>query len=112
MSRTAAVEIPPEVLNILALPALPGLDEDRAAGRVCIWGGESLTIETAVDLGERQHIAGGRWFPRACHAHTGRRALQALMDHAPLCERCADDAGSCETGIGLRRLMKDGRRSA
>lgn len=101
-----------EVLALLDLPPLAKLTDAQARGAVCVWDATEATLtgEAAIDLGERHDQR--LWFPRACHHHTAERAYQALMDHAPACEQCVDDAGSCETGVGLRRLMKDGRRPA
>ncbi|MFJ8335479.1 hypothetical protein [Streptomyces sp. NPDC094437] len=100
-----------EVLAVLALPAaLDTLEEDRASGRACIWGGERLTIETAVDLGEQTDSAGRVCFLRACRRHAGQAAHRALMEHAPSCEQCTDNAGGCGLGRVLLRLIRDGRR--
>ncbi|MFF0220884.1 hypothetical protein [Streptomyces sp. NPDC004629] len=110
MSRTA-VDIQLEVLDVLALPALLGLNEDRAAGRVCIWCGQPLTIETAVDLGE-QKAEDGTCFPRACRTCTANRAHRGLFAHAPLCDLCETEATAarCIVGRGLYRLVRDNRR--
>ncbi|MEU9335798.1 hypothetical protein AB0D49_21875 [Streptomyces sp. NPDC048290] len=107
---TLAKDIPPEVLDLLALPLLEALTSDQARGAVCIWGAteKPLTAETAVDLGE-QHDEGRHWFPRACRRHTGAHAYRALQDHAPLCQPCIRDAGSCTTGVALRYLMRGWR---
>ncbi|MEU1409513.1 hypothetical protein ABZ471_46110 [Streptomyces sp. NPDC005728] len=52
---TATTDVPPEVLGALAehLPGLDGLPDERARGRGCVWRGQYLTAETAVDLGEQ-----------------------------------------------------------
>ncbi|MGW2934757.1 hypothetical protein ACWDA7_23525 [Streptomyces sp. NPDC001156] len=74
---------------------------------------ERLTAETAVDLGERRirvldsHVTA---FPRGCRPCSATAAFRALHDRTPNCEQCVDDAGSCETGIALRRLIREGRR--
>ncbi|MGW5093490.1 hypothetical protein ACWEQ1_00975 [Streptomyces nodosus] len=106
-------EIPAAVLKVLTLPALPGLDEDRAAGRVCVWGGERLAIETAVDLGEQvapSRSGDERWFPRACRACVADRAHRDLFAHGTTCTRCADPDAECPVGRGLYRLVRDARR--
>ncbi|MGW6215177.1 hypothetical protein [Streptomyces sp. NPDC055109] len=117
MSRTT-VDIAPKVLEVLALPALDTLNEDRAAGRACVWGGELLTIETAVHLGEQlspnpssTSVIGERWFPRACSNCVTARAQQGMFAHCSTCSECAAEAGRCETGRGLYRLMRQWRQS-
>lgn len=116
MSRTT-VDIPEKVLEVLALPTLSSLDEDRATGRTCVWGGELLTIETAVELGEQlspnpssTSVIGERWFPRCCSSCVTDRAKQGLFAHCSTCEACAAEAGRCETGRGLYRLMRQWRQ--
>ncbi|MFF7142212.1 hypothetical protein ACFZB5_13320 [Streptomyces nodosus] len=115
MSSTA-LEVTPEALEVLALPALLGLAEDRAAGRVCVWGGERLTIETAVDLGEQtassRWIGPGpeAWFPRACRTCVADRAHRGLIAHGSTCPQCADPDAECPVGRGLYRLVRDCRR--
>ncbi|MDT0440252.1 MULTISPECIES: hypothetical protein [Streptomyces] len=95
----------PPVEAALALPARSSLDGERAAGRVCVWGGEALTIDTAVLLDE-QRDGGAAWFPRACRRCTAQRAHQALVAHVPMCERCRDEARpDCALGEELRRLV-------
>jgi hypothetical protein len=112
---TITTEIPPEVLEALALPELAGLDEDRASGRACVWERERLTIETAVDLGEQLAPAdsastiGQRWFPRSCHQHLAQRAHDALFAHSRKCDRCKAPEG-CEIGRWMYRLMREHRR--
>ncbi|MEU9337530.1 hypothetical protein AB0D49_30945 [Streptomyces sp. NPDC048290] len=98
--------IPPEALELLALPLLESLTPDQARGAVCVWGATEnpLTAETAIDLGE-QHDGDRHWFPRACRQHTGKHAYRALQDHAPQCDNCIRDAVSCTTGAALRYLM-------
>ncbi|MFJ8332889.1 hypothetical protein [Streptomyces sp. NPDC094437] len=98
------------ITDALALPALDSLEEDRASGRACVWNGEPLTIETAVDLGEQTDAAGRVCFLRACRKHAGQVAHRALMEHAPSCEQCVDDAGGCDVGRVLLRLIREGRR--
>ncbi|MFF8448139.1 hypothetical protein ACF06Q_10605 [Streptomyces leeuwenhoekii] len=102
-------EVPPEVLDLLVLPPLDTLTSDRARGAVCLWCPVRLTVETAVDLGERTGAA-GRWWPRACGPCVGRRAHHALYAHVTVCEPCVDDVTRCETGRGLSRLVRKYRR--
>ncbi|MFJ6831555.1 hypothetical protein [Streptomyces sp. NPDC091209] len=112
---TSTTEIPPEVLAALALPALDGLAEDKAAGRTCVWGGERLTTETAVELGEQlapadsENVIGQRWFPRSCHRHLAERAHAGMFTHCWDCDRC-DDPDGCEVGRGLYRVLREHRR--
>ncbi|MFJ2817437.1 hypothetical protein [Streptomyces sp. NPDC087294] len=103
-------EVPPDALTALALPALADLDEHQASGRTCVWGGERLTIESAVDLGEQTDSAGRVCFLRSCRRHAGQAAHRALMEHAPSCEQCTDNAGGCDVGRILLRLIREGRR--
>ncbi|MFJ2607560.1 hypothetical protein ACIQOU_17240 [Streptomyces sp. NPDC091279] len=100
----------PPIEAALALPALADLDEPRATGRACVWGGERLTIETAVALGEQTDPAGRVCFLRSCRKHAGQVAHRALMEHAPSCEQCTDNAGGCGLGRVLLRLIREGRR--
>lgn len=97
----------------LSLPSLDGLSEQQVRGITCVWDGIMLTPETAINLGPRRkrHLDGHfDWYPRGCRNCTAERALRALQDHAPLCEQCVDTAEHCDTGIGLRRLIRLGRR--
>ncbi|MFE9608075.1 hypothetical protein [Streptomyces sp. NPDC006012] len=115
-SRTA-LELPAEVLEVLQLPALDALADDRVRGAACLWCGERLTGESAVDLGRRRSpltgsssVSGMTWFPRACRACVADRAHRALFDHAPTCEPCVDHAAECELGRTLYRLIRGGYR--
>lgn len=100
--------IPPEVLTVLALPALDGLDELRTTGRVCVWGGERLWIDSAIDLGEQQS-SDVTWFPRACRKCVAERAHRGLIAHEPLCQLCRskETSNSCAVGQGLYRVYRD-----
>ncbi|MEU1597274.1 hypothetical protein ABZ468_31590 [Streptomyces sp. NPDC005708] len=89
------------------------LGEAQQRGAACVWCAQTLTAETALDLGERRiKVLDGdiTAFPRGCRPCTADAAYRALMDHAPRCEQCVDDAGRCDTGVALRRLMREGRR--
>lgn len=102
-----------DALTLLTLPALDGLSKEQVRGAACIWCGTSLTADTAVDLGERRHKRlDGRYstFPRACHRCVHDAAYGVLMDHAPSCEQCVDDAAGCDMAVALRRLMREHRR--
>ncbi|MDT0435591.1 MULTISPECIES: hypothetical protein [Streptomyces] len=101
----AETDVSREVLEALALPKFAGLDEARAAGRACVWGGEPLRIETAVDLGEQVGPV-GTWFPRASRRAVAERAHRALVAHAPLCPKCRDEGRTdCALGAELHRLV-------
>ncbi|MFE0329088.1 hypothetical protein ACFW08_20345 [Streptomyces sp. NPDC058960] len=97
----------------LPLPSVGDLSEQQQRGAECVWCEAPLTAETAVDLGERRIRVLDSYvtaFPRGCRSHAGEAAYRALLDHAPDCARCVDNAASCETGVALRRLMREGRR--
>lgn len=104
-------EIP--ALELLAPPSLDGLSEQQVRGITCVWGGETLSAATAVDLGVREGRRVGQpfsWYPRACRDCVQREALRTLHVHAPTCTQCVHDAARCETGVALRRLMRHYRR--
>ncbi|MFJ9821861.1 hypothetical protein ACIRU3_42815 [Streptomyces sp. NPDC101151] len=112
---TTTTDVPPEVLGALAehLPGPDGLPDERARGRGCIWCGQHLTSETAVDLGEQVEQSDVlRWFPRGCHPCTADRAHRSMLDHASFCPLCAhaDSAAACVLGRGLYRLQRECRR--
>ncbi len=95
------------------LPDMAGLSEHRIRGRDCVWCGVTLTVETAVDLGERTNEADAgeaQWFPRGCHPCVGENAYRAILDHATSCEQCVDDVSRCETGLALWRAVRSARR--
>lgn len=97
----------------LPLPTEGTLSDPQQRGAACVWCTQPLTAETAVDLGERRirvdddHVTA---FPRGCRPCTHEYAYRALLDHAPDCDWCTADASSCDTGIALRRLIREGRR--
>jgi len=97
---------------VVDLPSVTGLSEQQVRGTACVWCGVILD-DTAVDFGaQKAQFAGSEtsWFPRGCGRCVADRAYRTLLDHAPLCEQCVDDASTCETGVSLRRLMREGRR--
>jgi hypothetical protein len=105
-----------DALALLTLPALDGLTDEQARGAVCVWDAteQPLTGDVAVYLGERMSPLEGtaspmRWFPRACRHHVRDAAHKVLMDHAPRCEQCVENAADCDTGRALLRLMRDHR---
>jgi hypothetical protein len=109
-----AVEVPANVLEVLALPALETLADARVRGAACTWCGDQLTGETAVDLGEQLTPLAGttspmRWFPRACRTCVADRAHRGLFAHAPSCALCTSEKKSadCIVGRGLYRLLRN-----
>lgn len=111
-ARTTAQDTT-EALALLPLPALDGLSKEQVRGASCIWCATTLAADTAVDLGERRHKRlDGHFstFPRACHACVHDAAYAVLMDHAPRCEQCVDEAAGCDMAVALRRLMREHRR--
>ncbi|MEU3546289.1 hypothetical protein [Streptomyces longwoodensis] len=98
-----------DVLAALTLPDLDALTADQARGAHCTWCRTRLTIETAVDLGERRH-EGVSLSPRSCRRCLADAAHRALLDHAPTCAPCTNHAAECPVGRGLYRLIRDGRR--
>ncbi|NUS22739.1 MAG: hypothetical protein HOV92_00725 [Streptomyces sp.] len=102
-----------DALALLELPALDSLTTEQVRGAACIWRGEPLTADTAVDLGERRHKRlDGRYstFPRACRRCVHEAAYKVLIGHASSCEQCVDDSSQCDTGRALLRLMREHRR--
>lgn len=108
----------PEVLGVLALPALEGVSEEQVGGRACVWCRSPLTIETAVPLGEHMTqveastaVSGMRCFPRGCRACVHERAHRGLFAHGSTCDLCRDEktAADCTVGRGLYRLVRENR---
>ncbi|MFD8396680.1 hypothetical protein ACFV2N_47975 [Streptomyces sp. NPDC059680] len=99
----ALVDIPAALLPLIPLPPLDVLPDARARGAECVWGGEPLSIATAIDLGERE-TDGIHWFPRACRPCAHRAVLAARNDHPGRCEQCTDDPSLCETRQALHTL--------
>lgn len=107
----ATTTTPP--LALLVFPGLDELSEEQVRGTACVWSGTTITTATAVDLGERRvRMLDGAisMFPRACRPCVAEQALAALHEHAPGCEQCVDEAGVCETGRVLTRLIREYRR--
>ncbi|MEU3507976.1 hypothetical protein ABZ733_08590 [Streptomyces longwoodensis] len=102
-----------DAISLLDLPPLDDLTEDQVRGTACVWCATGLSMDTAVDLGERRHkrLDGSySTFPRACRPCTRAAGIRALADHAPLCEQCTDDPGTCPEGMALQRLIREYRR--
>lgn len=114
-AETRSTSNVPDALALLQVPGLDRLVERQVHGTACVWDGVPLTVGTGVDLGERMSPQEGtaspmRWFPRACRPCVHTAAYRALLDHAPSCEQCVDDAAGCEIAVALRRLMREYRR--
>lgn len=91
-------------LDTLDLPDPAGLTEDQLCGRQCCWCPAPLTIETAVDLGQRREPVA--WFPRCCPS-----CIQAAdRTHVGMCETCVERPGACETAAALRQLVREHNR--
>lgn len=93
-------------LAALPIPDLDHLSEQQLDGHVCAWGGETLTVQTAVTVGECVH-AGRRVFLRGCRTDVGRIAMGALWEHCTGAQPCATCKKSpeCVTGRALNRLI-------
>ncbi|MBL1108505.1 hypothetical protein JK361_28625 [Streptomyces sp. 5-8] len=103
------VDVPAGLLPSLQFPDLGTLPDERGRGAACLWGGEPLSIATALDLGEHPH-EGTTLFLRGCRVCTLRAALAAHKAHPGMCEQCTDDPSICEIRRGLRRLALELRR--
>ncbi|MEU9379988.1 hypothetical protein AB0D38_02810 [Streptomyces sp. NPDC048279] len=106
-SETTSPSLSPEAaLPLLILPDVDGLSEDQRRGTACVWTGEPLTTESAIDLGERHDADGVLWFPRSGRRGVTSAALLRLQHHSQMCEQCTDDYRGCETGQALVRLVR------
>jgi hypothetical protein len=97
---------------LLPLPSLDGLVEQQVRGYTCVWGGEALANETAVNLGPRtKKRLGGTYqiSPRACRSCVRQQAARVLRIHEGSCEQCTDDASRCGTRAALEQLAREGR---
>jgi hypothetical protein len=109
MDQTVQIGIPThEVLESLPIPAR--LSDAQRQGHVCVWGGESLMAETAIDLGSRA-MEGQMTFPRACRSCLAKTAMQALFNHASgpgACPEC-QVSPCCSMGRALNRIIRQAR---
>jgi hypothetical protein len=97
-----------EALALLPLPAQ--LSDPQRNGHVCVWGGEALTTETAIDLGSRK-VEGRVVFPRACRTCVAHAATGVLFSHAIDCKDCARATEPvCEVSRALYRAVRLGRQ--
>jgi hypothetical protein len=96
-------------LTLLPLPKVSGLSALQARGAACVWCQIRLTIETAVDLGERSGPGNVLVFPRGCQECVRAAALRTYGAHADTCEQCVDNPVLCDTRRALRRLALEVR---
>jgi hypothetical protein len=101
-SRTSG----PAVADTLDLPDPAKLNADQVRGGHCLWcpTPAPLTVETAVDLGER--IEPFHWFPRCCVTCIRAQA----RNHVSMCEVCVEQPAACETAAALKRLVREHSR--
>lgn len=110
---TATQELPLEVVRLLAVPALDEQSEEQLRGAACVWDGQPLTAETAVQLGERRHRRlDGHYstFPRGCASCVAERAHSALLAHGSSCGRCVSEKELCPVDTALHRLVREAQR--
>ncbi|MEU9670427.1 hypothetical protein AB0E25_33605 [Streptomyces bobili] len=109
MASTPAVSSGVATVDVLAaLPVPADLSDAQRDGHICVWGGESLTPATAIDLGPRR-VDGEMASPRACKADVSRAAQEALYAHVKDIERCTGTE-TCGTCRGLYRVIRLGQR--
>jgi len=98
-----------KALALLSLPA--ALSDPQKNGNVCVWGGESLTPDTAVQLDSRT-LDGRTVYPRACRSCVSRLAMTALASHALPPDACTDcrEEPLCDLGQALNRLIRKTNR--
>jgi hypothetical protein len=98
-----------DVLALLPLPRVSAPSGLQARGAACVWCQTRLTVETAVDLGERTGPGGVTHFPRGCPDCVRAAALRTYGVHTDNCEQCVDNPLLCETRRALRRLALEAR---
>jgi hypothetical protein len=94
-------------LALLPLPRVSALTALQARGASCVWCQTRLTIETAVDLGERPGPAGVTVFPRGCASCARGLADRVYPIHVANCRACRRNA-HCADRVALRRLASEG----
>lgn len=95
------------VLALLPLPKAAGLSELQDRGAACVWCEALLTIETAVDLGERPGPGGVTIFPRGCTSCARKVAARVYRIHVANCRTCLRNA-HCTDRAALRHLASEG----
>ncbi|WP_030615858.1 hypothetical protein [Streptomyces achromogenes] len=102
--------IPAALVPHIVLPRLELLSDARTRGAECVWGGERLSIETAIDLGKHVTDDGFSWFPRACLRCTRDAVWNARNSHPGRCTECRGPAAPCDTRRALHDLLLELRR--
>jgi hypothetical protein len=92
---------------LLPLPNVRRLSQLQARGAACVWCEDRLTIETAVDLGDRPGPGGVRIFPRGCDSCARASAARVYKAHVANCRACLRNT-HCIDRTGLRRLASEG----
>lgn len=89
---------------LMDLPDPAKLTEAQRRGSDCLWCRAALTVETAVDLGERRHPT--HWFPRCCPTCIRDQDRH----HVNRCETCVEEPGACHTAAALKQLVREHSR--
>lgn len=97
-------------LPMLPLPQFLGLSDEQRRGSVCVWCSESLTAETARNLGERPAPDGTRMWPRGCTPCVREEARRIFRLHTRKCGVCIRNTEACPDRRALRDLALEGRR--
>ncbi|MFI0188004.1 hypothetical protein ACH4PW_10660 [Streptomyces sp. NPDC017082] len=100
---TAVLVLPVDFVPHILLPRLELLCDARTRGAECVWGGEVLTTDTAIDLNERVTESGAHWFPRACRRCLRSAVRAARGRHPADCPDCTDFTNLCP----IRRALHD-----
>jgi hypothetical protein len=94
-------------LALLPLPEASRLSALQGRGAACVWCRTRLTIETAVDLGERPGPGGVTVFPRGCASCARTLAGRLYRIHIADCRACLRNT-HCPDRVALRRLASEG----
>jgi hypothetical protein len=94
-------------LTLLPIPRGARLSALQARGAACVWCQARLTIETAVDLGERPGPGGVTIFPRGCDSCARTLAARVYRIHIANCRACLSNR-SCVDRAALRHLASEG----
>ncbi|MYS91462.1 MULTISPECIES: hypothetical protein [Streptomyces] len=78
----------------------------QTRGASCAWCQTPLTIETAVDLGERPGPGGVTIFPRGCCTCVRSVADRVYKIHVAKCSQCLRNQ-HCPDRDGLRHLASE-----
>lgn len=95
----------------LRLPNPGRLRPEQIRGDACIWGGDPIDDDSAVDLGRRSTTfmgIVGPWSPKACVECVRDAALKACPVHLRRCQQCQRNR-PCDTLRALHRLALEGR---